>query len=58
MEKRQDVTFKASTGATITIRWSALNDVPEKELQRRREEFNRLAQQIRMKYAARIAAEA
>jgi hypothetical protein len=53
MEKRQDVTYKDKYGATITIKWSALDAVPERELRRRQEELNRLAQELRIKYAAR-----
>ena len=50
-----DVTYRDKGGATVTIRWSVLRDVPEKELQRRRDEFNRLAQEMRIKYAVRSA---
>lgn len=55
MRELNDVTYKDRYGATITIRWSALRGVPEKEIQRRQHEMNRLAHEMRTKYARKAA---
>lgn len=56
--ERQDVTYKDKYGATITIRWSALDSVPQAEIERRQAAFQKLAQELRIKYARKAAAQA
>lgn len=58
MEKMQDVTYIDRWGVKITMDWSLVRSMSEAERQQRRDNFNRLAQEIRLKYARRAAAQA
>lgn len=58
MEKMQDVTYIDRYGVKITMDWSLVRSMSEAERQQRRDNFNRLAQEIRLKYARRAAAQA
>jgi hypothetical protein len=58
MEKMQDVTYIDRYGVKITLDWSLVRSMSEAERQQRRDNFNRLAQEIRLKYAKRAAAQA
>lgn len=51
-EAMEDFTFTASTGATVTMNFSILRSMTPQERKARRDNFNRLAQEIRTKYAA------
>ena len=58
MEKMQDVTYIDRYGVKITMDWSLVRSMSEAERQQRRDNFNRLAQEIRLKYARRAATQA
>lgn len=58
METMQDRTYIDRYGVKITMDWSLVRSMSEAERQQRRENFNRLAQEIRLKYARRAAAQA
>lgn len=52
MQKMEDFTFTASTGAKVTMDLSLLRSMSEEEREASRASFNRLTQQLRIKYAA------
>ena len=58
MEKMQDRTYIDRYGVKITMDWSLVRSMSEAERQQRRDNFNRLAQEIRLKYAKRAAVQA
>lgn len=58
METMQDRTYIDRYGVKITMDWSLVRSMSEAERQQRRDNFNRLAQEIRLKYARRAAAQA
>lgn len=49
--RMEDFTFTASTGATVHMDFSLLRSMTPQERQARKDGFNRLAQELRMKYA-------
>ena len=56
MGRMEDFTFTASTGATVHMDFSLLRSMTPEELAARRRNFERVAQEIRVKYA-RLAAQ-
>lgn len=56
MRRMEDFTFTASTGATVHMDFSLLRSMMPEEREARRRNFERVAQEIRIKYA-RIAQE-
>ena len=56
MRRMEDFTFTASTGATVHMDFSLLRSMTPEEREGRRRNFDRVAQEIRIKYA-RIAQE-
>ena len=54
LREMRDFTFIASTGAKVTVDCSLLRTMTAQEHAARRERFNRLAQELRMKYAVRL----
>lgn len=56
MRRMEDFTFTASTGATVHMDFSLLRSMTPEEREARRRNFERVAQEIRIKYA-RIAQE-
>lgn len=55
LREMRDFTFIASTGATVHVDCSLLRSMTPEELRARQEKFDRLAQKLRIKYAARLA---
>lgn len=58
LREKRDFTFIASTGAKVTVDCSPLRSMTQRENQERSESFNRLAQQLRLKYATRMEGDA
>ena len=56
MRRMEDFTFTASTGATVNMDFSLLRSMTPEERAARRRNFERVAQEIRVKYA-RLAAQ-
>lgn len=56
MRRMEDFTFTASTGATVHMDFSLLRSMTPEEQEARRRNRDRVAQEIRIKYA-RIAQE-
>lgn len=55
MESMQDRTYIDRYGVRITMDWSRVRSMSEAERQRRKADLNRLAQEMRIKYARRAA---
>ena len=51
VRQMRDCTFTASNGVRVTIDCSLLRAMPEHEKSARRARFDRLAQELRLKYA-------
>lgn len=58
MEDYQDRTYIDKYGVKITIDWSLVRSMSEEERQQRKAAFNRLAQEMRIKYARKAAMQA
>ena len=54
LREMRDFTFVASTGATVHVDCSLLRSMSPQERQERRARFDRLAQELRLKYAVRL----
>lgn len=55
MESMQDRTYIDRYGVRITMDWSRVRSMSEAERQRRKADLNRIAQEMRIKYARRAA---
>ena len=55
LREMRDFTFIASTGAKVTVKGSLLRSITPEENKARQDHFQRVAQRIRLKYAAQLA---
>ena len=55
LREMRDFTFIASTGAKVTVDCSRLRSMTPEENKARQDHFQRVAQRIRLKYAAQLA---
>ena len=55
LSAKRDFTFIASTGAKVTVDCSLLRSMTPQEAKARQDHFQRVAQRIRLKYAAQLA---